>query len=307
MTMAPFVVVAIATYRRPDQLAHLLTELAALEDAPPRTVVLADNDAAGRQGIACVAAMREAGYALPIDAFVVPEKGLCNVRNALIARALAVPGMTHIAMIDDDEWPDRQWLSALLRQQRELGADVVAGPVHARFRETRPGWAGETLVFRPERRPAGRTGMLWGSNNVLVTRDCFESGARPWFDPAFNATGGEDVDLFTRWHRAGRLFGWAPDAVVNEWVPPERARIGWVMRRMWRIGGTDVRVALKNRPGAGRRALLTARSGAILAARTVTLPLALVPGINRVDHLGQWVKSCGRIAALLGYSYREYG
>jgi succinoglycan biosynthesis protein ExoM len=303
----PLVVIAIPTFRRPDQLAHLLTALAALKDAPRRHVVLADNDAAGQAGIARAAEMAAAGYALPIDSFVVAEKGLCTVRNALLARALEVPGMTHVAMIDDDEWPDPQWLAALLRQMAATGADVVAGPVLSHFQGRRPAWAGETLVFRPEQRPAGRTDMLWGSNNLIVSRACLERSGPPWFDPAFNATGGEDVDLFTRWRKEGRIFAWAPDAPVNEWVPPERAQLGWVMRRMWRIGGTDVRIARKGRPGAMQGLLLAGRCMALLGLRTAALPLTLVPGTNRVDHAGQWVKSCGRIAALLGYGYREYG
>ncbi|MGH6612745.1 glycosyltransferase family 2 protein [Sphingomonas sp.] len=300
-------IIAIPTFRRPERLRQLLTSLARMKVTDDASILIADNDAAGRAGATLAEAVRAGGYALPIEIIIVAEPGLCAVRNAIVETALAHPDMRHLVMIDDDEWPEADWLGELLAVQRRTGADVVGGPVYPHFADRKPGWVRETLVFRPESRPEGATGMLWASNNLLVMRRALDRLDRPWFDPRFGSSGGEDLDFLTRLHEAGCRFAWAPAARVAEWVPADRARLGWVMRRMWRIGITDTMVRRKQAAGAARGLALTGRAVAILAARTVALPMILWPGARRVDVAGQWVKSWGRLYALAGGSDASYG
>ncbi|MGY4397538.1 succinoglycan biosynthesis protein ExoM [Sphingomonas sp. UYAg733] len=300
-------IIGIPTFRRPERLRQLLTSLARMKAIDDTSILIADNDPAGRAGATLAEAMRAGGYPLPIQIIAVAEPGVCAVRNAILDAALAHPDMRCLAMIDDDEWPEAEWLGELLAVQRRTGADVVGGPVYPYFADRRPGWFRETLIFRPENRAEGATGMLWASNNLLVMRRALDRLDRPWFDPRFGSSGGEDLDFLTRLHRIGCRFAWAPAARVAEWVPADRARLGWVMRRMWRIGITDTMVQRKQAVGAGSGAALAGRAVAILAARTVALPLILWPGARRVDVAGQWVKSCARIYALAGGSNASYG
>jgi succinoglycan biosynthesis protein ExoM len=290
----PATVIAVPTFRRPEQLQHLIQAVAKLDRLDDAMLLVADNDAEG-EGAAVATAM--AGrFPVPIQVIRVPEPGLCHARNAIAAHALAVPGMQRLAMIDDDEWPEPQWLVALLRVQERTGAGVVGGPVTPVFPEGAPDWAGQTLVFRPEQRPEGPAEMLYASNNLLVTRAALEALGAPWFDPAFNRSGGEDLDFLTRLKALGFGFGWAPEARVSEWVGPERARKAWVLRRMWRIGVTDTKVARKS----ASRLALTPRSLALLGLRTAALPSLLWHRDRRVDITGQWVKAVARLYALAG-------
>src|SRR3546814_9265378 len=71
----------------------------------------------------------------------------------------------------------------------------------------------------------------------------------PFFYPRFNRSGGEDLDFLARLHDAGARFGWSPDARVGEWVSAERARLSWVLKRMWRIGCTETMARRKALPG----------------------------------------------------------
>lgn len=299
-------IIGIPTFRRPERLRQLLTALGRMKVTDNASILIADNDAVGRAGAILAEAVRAGGYPLPIEIIVVAEPGLCAVRNAILETALAHPDMRCLAMIDDDEWPEADWLGELLAVQRRTGADVVGGPVYPYFADRKPGWVGETLVFRPENRAEGATGMLWASNNLLVMRRALDRLDRPWFDPRFGSSGGEDLDFLTRLHQIGCRFAWAPAARVAEWVPADRARLGWVMRRMWRIGITDTMVQRKQ-AGAGRGFALFGRALAILAARTVALPMVLWPGARRVDIAGQWVKSCARLYALAGGRDASYG
>jgi glycosyltransferase involved in cell wall biosynthesis len=299
--------IAIPTFRRPGPLRHLLETLPAIADRHDVMLLVADNDPVGQEGVAVVRQLQMEGYPLPVTLLTVAQGGLCAVRNAIAEAALGDPDMRFLAMIDDDEWPQPGWLDALLVCQSQVGADVVAGPVDSHFIGTAPRWAAETLVFRPEERAWGATGMLWASNNLLVSRRAFAMLSQPYFDPRFNRSGGEDLDFLARLQDAGARFGWSPDARVSEWVPAKRARLSWVLRRMWRIGCTETMARRKTLPGRIGTAKLLARSLAILGLRTAGLAALLLPGARRVDITGQWVKSCGRLYALAGGAQNIYG
>lgn len=303
----PAIWIAIPTFRRPAELRHLLQTLPAVAGRQDVMILVADNDPDRQDGTAVVHELQARDYPLPLTLLPVARPGLCAVRNAIAEAALADPAMRFLAMIDDDEWPQPGWLDALLICQSQVGADVVAGPVDSHFIGHAPRWAKETLVFRPEERAWGATGMLWASNNLLVTRRAFGMISTPWFDPRFNRSGGEDLDFLARLHDAGARFGWSPDARVSEWVPVERARLSWVLKRMWRIGCTETLSRRKALPGRIGTARLLARSLAILGLRTAGLAALLLPGARRVDIAGQWVKSWGRLYALAGGAHSHYG
>ncbi|KKW93068.1 glycosyltransferase family 2 protein [Sphingobium chungbukense] len=296
----PAIWIAIPTFRRPDRLAHLLQTLPGVAGRHDVMVLVADNDPERQEGAAVTRRLQAEGYALPLTLLTVGQPGLCAVRNAIAETALCDPAMRFVAMIDDDEWPQPGWLDALLICQAQVGADVVAGPVDSCFVGDPPRWARETLVFCPEERPWGAAPMLWASNNLLVSRRTFAMIDAPFFDPRFNRSGGEDLDFLARLRDAGARFGWSPDARVSEWVPAERARLSWVLRRMWRIGCTETMARQKSLPGRIGTMKLLARSLAILALRTVGLAAMLLPGARRVDIAGQWIKSWGRLYALSG-------
>jgi glycosyltransferase involved in cell wall biosynthesis len=303
----PTIWVAIPTFRRPAPLLHLLTTLPAVVHHRDVIVLVADNDPRDRSGEAVVGELIRMRYPLPLHLLAVGQPGLCAVRNAIVAAATADPRMTLLAMIDDDEWPQSGWLDALVACQARTGAHVVGGPVDAHFIMPPPGWVRQTLVFRPEVRPAGETGMLWASNNLLLTRDALETLAPPWFDPRFNRSGGEDLDFLARLREQGARFAWAPDARVSEWVPPDRARLSWVLARMWRIGFTETLARRKRAQGMAGGFALFGRTLAVLALRTAGLAGLLLPGARRVDIVGQWVKCWGRLYALAGGAHAHYG
>ncbi|MDT8759817.1 glycosyltransferase [Sphingomonas psychrotolerans] len=296
----PATVIAVPTFRRPKQLRHLIEAVAKLDGLDDTVLLVADNDAEG-EGAAVATAMAER-FRIPMEVIRVPEPGLCHARNAIVAHALTVPGMQRLAMIDDDEWPEPQWLAALVKVQQRTGAAVVGGPVTPVFPEGAPDWAEQTLVFRPEQRPEGPAEMLYASNNLLVTRAALEMVGAPWFDPAFNRSGGEDLDFLTRLKALGAAFAWAPEARVFEWVGAERARKAWVLRRMWRIGVTDTKVARKS----ASPATLALRSLALLGLRTAALPTLAWRHNRRLDIAGQWVKAVARLYALAGGSEALY-
>lgn len=299
------VVVAIPTFRRPQSLLRLLAALEKLETRACVTVVVADNDAERREGFDVCARLVADGYRWRLDHFIAPERGIANVRNALVERALG-HDCSFIAMLDDDEWPQGGWLDAFLRTQRETGTDALHGAVLRAF-EVPPGrWATRCDGVADMHARSGPMDMIPGTGNVIFSRACFENTMRPWFDPAFALCGGEDSDFLERLRREGRRFAWCEEAVVHAWVPASRGNLRWALSRAYSTGNSDMRVFLKYRQSGAERLRECAKiAGALLLSPVLFVILGV--GTNRaVDALRKLFRAAGKLAALRGRYYREY-
>ena len=119
--------VGIPTHKRPELLRKCLDSIAAQRGALPEIeVFIADNDAAGREGVNLVEQMAP-GFPYPLAGAVVAQPGISAVRNAILDEAKR-RGVDFIAMIDDDETASPEWLVNLLkskgRRQPTSSADM---------------------------------------------------------------------------------------------------------------------------------------------------------------------------------------
>jgi cellulose synthase/poly-beta-1,6-N-acetylglucosamine synthase-like glycosyltransferase len=269
-------------------------------------VLVADNDAEKHEAYDLCAAMR-AGYRWPLEVIVVEHRGIAQARNALVASALANTSSAFVAMLDDDEWADPQWLTELLRVQKETGADVLQGAIRRVFEGKAPGdWAVRCEGVSDVVAPSGPIDDLMGAGNLLIARRALEYLPAPWFDPAFSLSGGEDKDFFVRLKACGAKFAWANEAVAFDLVPESRANLAWVLQRAYSVGSSDMRVFLKHRPPIAARlreyALITA---ALMVYPALYAAFALSP-TGRIRPLRKLYRAAGKIAALCGQTYSEY-
>lgn len=298
----PEVVVAIPTFKRLTSLARLLGELERLETQAKVIVVVADNDAKDHGGYDFCRSIC-AKYRWPLDPVIAEERGIAQVRNTLVERALTYPNAAFVAMLDDDEWPSPQWLDALLRVQADTGADVVEGSILFEGGER---FGKEFDGVSDMRRPTGPTPMLEGAGNLLISRACFEKLASPWFDPAFALTGGEDRDFFERVKVSGGHFAWADDALAYTQVPERRQSLDWVLKRAYGIGNAEMRIFLKYRPCLKARLAEGAKiASALLLTPVLALILALVPN-RAADALRRFCRNAGKLSAVFGVRYNAY-
>ena len=299
--------IVIPTFRRPAGLAKLLARIADLSTDADLRIMVADNDPAACEGLEVVARLKAQGFRFPLHSILVAEPGVCHVRNTLLAAALDDPRVEFVALIDDDEWPEPQWLEALLEMQRRTGADAVGGTLLPAFAVPPPPWAKQISLYRQEQ-DDGVAEMIWGTCNVLVTRRCLtETLAAPWFDPRFGLTGGEDVDFFTRAKARGARFAWAGDARVFEDVPASRITLSWLARRAYRIGNTNAVTQLRwryKRHGSAR-ILLKSIGRLGFAAGVAAKNLTRTDQVIEAMCLG--ARSLGEMSALLRLRYKEYG
>jgi GT2 family glycosyltransferase len=299
------VVIAIPTFRRPQSLRRLLAAIEQLETRSAVIVVVADNDVEKHEGFDVCGAIRAEGYRWPLDAFVAPERGIAQVRNALVDRVLGCP-CDFVAMLDDDEWPEPGWLEAFLRVQRATGADALHGAILREFEQNPGPRVMHCDGIAPMRGTTGRVAMIEGSGNIMVSRACFDGLAKPCFDPAFALSGGEDRDFFERLRRQGRRFAWCDEAVVHAWVPATRANLKWALSRAYRVGNSDMRVFLKYKnPLPARLRELAKIAGALLLFPFLFVVLGFATK-RAVDALRKLFRAAGKLAAIRGRYYDEY-
>jgi GT2 family glycosyltransferase len=299
-------VVAIPTYRRPQGLERLLRALAGLRTSAALRVLVADNDADRAEGHAVVARIKSQSYRWPLEVITVPQRGIAQARNALVAHALDHYRFDYLAMLDDDEWPDAGWIDAFLAVAGNTNADALHGAVLPDF-EAEPGrWARACRGLAPWRGTTGPVPMIHSTSNVLLRRAALAQLSRPYFDSRFALSGGEDKDFFTRLANARATFAWADDAIVHAHVPATRSTPRWALQRAFRIGNSDMRVFIKYRKGL----LAHARESAKIAAALILSPPAAILFVplasRRMAPLCKFARAAGKLAALFGARYDEY-
>ena len=223
----------VATYQRPAGLTRLLRALQRQEldgDAALELIVV-DNDPAGSACELCETLGRESRW--PVTCFAESRRGIPLARNAAVRRALE-SGAELLAFVDDDEVPSESWVRELLLALTRHGADVVTGPVLPRFESEPPRWILAGRFFDPPEYPTGTPLDRAYSGNVLLRTEVF-SRVGGLFDERLRVMG-EDTDFFLRAAAAGCKIVWAEAAIVDEWIPPDRTRLSWLVRRAHRTG-----------------------------------------------------------------------
>jgi len=250
-------------------------------------VIVADNDdtPSARDRVS------EAAAGLDLTYVHAPARNISVARNACLDAASA----PLVAFLDDDEIALPGWLAALLATMERSGAPIVLGPVRAHYADGLPGWlkAVDLHSTRPAVRRDGTIDTGY-SCNVLFRRDILD-GLR--FDPARGVTGGEDDAFFSQLYRRGHRIAFAPDAVLDEPVPPDRARLGWLLRRAFRNGQTYASIRLA---AGDRQAALAARAGAKAAACTAAAAASLWSGPRWRRALVRGALHAGAIARVFG-------
>jgi len=278
--------VIICTYKREDLLSRALDSLIAQDMSPtlrPAVYVVDNSDDGGAARVVAAAAARSA---FPVHWLEAHPPNISVARNAGV-RASAED---HVAFIDDDETAEPGWFNAVETAFRAHSFDVMFGGVEPDFEAPeRVTPAILTLFSRRLAEPAGFELYAFGqkklstlslaTNNSLYRRASTLGDAEP-FDPAFGNCGGEDYDLFCRLQKRGRRFGWAPQAVVREFVPASRCDRRYLFRRFYAGGQAAAAILARNATARVDHARWMLRARALVQAGLLALyfPVALAKG-----------------------------
>lgn len=288
--------VAVCTRGRPHSLARLLASLGA--HAPHAQVIVVDNDPDG--------SARATVEAAPVATCYVhePRVGIPQARNAAFD---AADTETALAFVDDDETIEPRWLQALTATRQATGAALVTGPVRPVYDDAVPDWVRRGGFFERRTHPHGAELPFAATNNLLVGPELRAAGLR--FDERLALTGGSDAVLTVQARHRGFRIVWAADAVVTEHVPAERARVGWLCRRAYRVGLTLGALAATEPAATDRASVRAVKSvGQVLVGAAALVPWTVVRGgVGAVAALRLACRGAGSLAGLLGHRYEEYG
>lgn len=278
------ITICICTYKRPDMLQRLLEQLRTqrTEGRISFGVVVVDNDRAKSAEATTTAFAQTVGF--PVSYQNEPRQNIALARNKGVENATG----EFIAFIDDDEFPNDDWLLTLVTACDHYKVAAVLAPVRPHFDSPPPRWIIKgKFCERPE--PPTGTPMPWGqcrTGNVLFRRDVLPLLEIP-FKEEFG-TGGEDKDFFKRLGEKGCTFVWCNEAPVYETVPPSRWTRSYMLSRAMLRGRNVLRHPKE-------RVKLLAVSAVAVPAYSLVLPFTLLAGqhvfmkygIKFCDHLGR--------------------
>jgi succinoglycan biosynthesis protein ExoM len=293
--------ICVCTFRRP-QLAETLTSLAALNTPEGYSlgILVADNDDEPSARL-LVTRMAET-LGLHLRYVHCPARNISLARNACLDASSA----DFIAFIDDDETATSDWIVHLMAAAEDSDADIVLGPVQAHYLPEAPHWMrqGDFHSTLPVWvRGEIRTGYTC---NVLIRR-LANSVAGIRFSLSRGQTGGEDTEFFDRVFARGGRIAYAPQALLEEVVPPGRSSFAWLARRRFRFGQTHGRLLREKRRGVAALAEI----GLAAAKLTYCIAGTALTGFRptaRNRNLLRGIMHAGVIGGLTGvHERRHYG
>ncbi|WP_029662955.1 glycosyltransferase [Cellulomonas sp. KRMCY2] len=299
------VVVAMLTYRRPDDLRRAVPAFLAQVEAVDGNagMLVVDNDPDGS------AAEIVTGFGSDLVRYAhEPVPGIAAARNRALDESSDVD---LLVFVDDDEHPTAGWLEAMLATYERHRAACVAGPVVSEFAADPEPWITAGRFFERRRMPTGTEITVAATNNLLIDMaQLRRHGVR--FDEVFGLSGGSDTLLTRALVRRGAHLVWCDEAIVYDRVPTSRLTRQWVLHRARRSGNSASRVALVlagSIPArAGVRVSYVARGMARIAAGSVRRCVGLVTRSATQDARGRrsTERGIGMMTGALGHVVYEY-
>jgi succinoglycan biosynthesis protein ExoM len=307
-------VVGICTFRRPAGLKALLSGLArqtfSKAPRPNLTVLVADNDCDPEIS----KLLDELGPELDLDLRYIAEKqrGISQARNAILRN---VPDDTDwLFLLDDDVVPRTDWMDELLVGVHRTGTEAVCGPMLVGQGLGYPQWVYDGRFFSYPRRKnlPDYADVSFGvmSNCALNARFLRRFGIR--FDERFGLVGSEDKAFFDAVLSCGGRMSYTSHAIVDHNVDSSRARLGYLLRREFRVGcGRGLALRYSN-PSAPTNAIFVIESALRLTLDTLLLPIKVLVGcfsrnsFERKKPLFDVAQRAGRLYGAFGKRYEQY-
>ena len=227
--MTQKLVIAVCTAQRPKMLHACLSSLEKMirPDGMELAVVVVENDPepyfSGQKAVDT-----KAQFSIPVFFYHERRRGIPFARNKALEAALE-HSPAWIALIDDDERAEADWIEKLLAACTKHDAEVANGPVRRIYEKPAPHWW-KSQLLKP--RPTGTIITEAPTNNVLLgARVVARDGLGLRFDERLTF-GSEDIDFFRRTHAAGVKMIWVDDAFVEEDIPASRVTTGRLLSRM---------------------------------------------------------------------------
>jgi succinoglycan biosynthesis protein ExoM len=224
--------ICICTRKRKEGLKRLLDSLANLE-APPETeirIIVVENDTERFSENVIEEFLSKNKFR--ISYYLETRQGIVFARNRSVAEA---GDCDFCCFTDDDQIVTSDWLTQLLKCQREYDADGVAGPTKPYFTGNVP--AHINKFHQPDVYPYGTIVRSAFTGCLLLKKRYLDLIDGP-FDIRLNFSGGEDSYLTKKISDLGGVIRFNPNAIAYEVISEERATVKFVVKRSFRISNT---------------------------------------------------------------------
>lgn len=295
------VVITITTYRRTDLLTPLIRTARTQAESLPRLcrIAIVDNDP--ERSAAAIAELEGVDYVHE------PIPGIGAARKAAIDAA--APDEL-VVMLDDDVFPEEDWLAPLVDTWERHRPTVVMGFVRYVWPELASPWFAAGGFMRRNLHPTGANLSALATGNVLIDpRQLAQLGVN--FDPARGLNGGEDSLFGDAVLRAGGTIIACAESVALDRIPQDRATVAFVRRRTVAQGASLVSLRADEMSGPGAWGRRIADGGGALVRLVAFGALHLwgrARGDVRLDAVNKrrfWFAQ-GRLRGALGRSPAEY-
>jgi GT2 family glycosyltransferase len=245
--------IVICTHDRGALAARATRAAHAQARACDAELLVVDN--ASSETTACALAELPAELGAGVRVVREPTLGLSAARN----RGLREAAGRVVAFLDDDAVPHAGWLAALLAGYTQPDVVCVGGPVRLAFPDTPPAWLTPPLLAaysafdlgpEPRRLRYRRDDYPYGANISFLAQAARAAGG---FSPTVGKRGQlalvhDETDLCYRLDHAGGEIHYAPGAIVDHHVLPERLSPRWLLERHALGGRSAATFVLRNRP-----------------------------------------------------------
>lgn len=307
MSTAVKVTVAICTFRRPDSLSKLLSDISGQRFLRVKgvelSILVVDND--DQCSARDVVTNAGAFIKYPVRYVSQPVKGLSTVRNTALE---CCEGADFVAFVDDDEHVIDTWLEELLFHGVNPSVVFVIGPVRPQFPVACPDYFVRSQLYHRREFPDGAMVLSGNTGNSLLRVAWLRAkGLR--FRSEFDQSGGEDTCFFADVVSHGGNGVYAALAIAYEPVARERLSIWWLMRRRCRYGATEVIEQSMREP----RSVWICSRYALRGLVRMMVACALVAGFCVIDRARALRYACagargvGYLFGAFGRKVREYG
>lgn len=165
--------------------------------------------------------------------------------NIAVGRNLVLDNSSSrwLVFIDDDEYPNPDWICRLYYRQQISGNAVVAGPIEPVYPEGTTGWVAAVDLHNKGSLKSGDELRRVATGNCLL--DMEQIGSQR-FDPEFGLSGGSDGLFFEELSDRGLYAVWQEDAIVHETIPRSRTSSKYMIFRCMTQGHNFKRVVQRN-------------------------------------------------------------
>jgi succinoglycan biosynthesis protein ExoM len=300
LTRVASISICVCSRNRQDGLRRLLESFLVMhipQDTDIR-VIIVENDVKAKSEALVKSYADKANFR--IQYFLETQQGLAYARNRSVKEA---GDCDFCCFVDDDQVVAEDWLTELVKCQKEFMADGVWG--------TNPPVFSKNVLpsirkfHTPKTYQYGEVVRYAFTNCLLLRKEYLDKIPGP-FDPRLNFTGGEDRYMTTLISDQGAVIRCNPNAIAYEIIPDNRTTIKFYISRIYRIANAALYVrTLENENyskwSAFPRLFLRFSYGLL-----ILIPFFLFGKESKLKGLGKMANAIGGFAFMLRIRNKYY-